>query len=257
MSTVPPRAGPKPKRLYVRLAIFPESLEEDLPTPKLREKHADALEAAGRLVAAGELTGPRGDLLIFRAEDRSKAEFLLRPDPLRKLPDVQYSVLDWRPDRVGSGVNIEPPPSRGSGRITQLHSVAVVVRDRVRATEWYRGVLGFLVLDEDPESGYVQLGLGKGSTALSLVAPRPEWGEPLYSETLRRAGVATGIIFRTDSVAALQLRLEHAGARITQPPAHEPWGRNVFRFTDPDGNEFLAFETAASAPDRPDPPDPS
>ncbi|MGP8078778.1 MAG: VOC family protein [Thermoplasmata archaeon] len=257
MPTAIPRLGRKQKRLYVRVAIYAEPLAQEIPGRKTREKQAEALEAAGRLVAGGELTGPRGDLLIFRAEDRGKAEFLLRADPLRKVTDVQYLVLDWRPDKVGSGVNIEPPPSRGSGRITQLHSVAVVVRDRAKAIEWYRDVLGFLVLEDDPESGFVQLGLGKGSTALSLVTPRPEWGEPLYSETARRAGGATGITFRTDSVRALELRLEHAGAHVTQTSSHEPWGRNVLRFTDPDGNEFLAFELAPSASAPGDVPDPT
>jgi catechol 2,3-dioxygenase-like lactoylglutathione lyase family enzyme len=242
MATVRSRAGRKPKRLYVRLAIYRDPVPKAPPRLKKRDKHAESLDAAGRLVARGELTGPKGDLVIFRAEDRTKAEFLLRTDPLRKVPNVGYLLLDWRPDRIGSGVNIEPPPSRGSGRITQLHSVAVVVRDRAKAIAWYRDILGFLVLEDDPESGFVQLGLGKGSTALSLVTPQPSWGEPLYSETLRRAGVTTGIVYRTDSVRALQLRLEHAGARVTQTVSHEPWGRDVIRFTDPDGNEFLAFE---------------
>ncbi|HTP54831.1 MAG TPA: VOC family protein [Thermoplasmata archaeon] len=242
MASVRSRVGRKPKRLYVRLAIFRDPVPKAPPRLKKRDRHAETLDLAGRLVARGELTGPKGDMVIFRAEDRSKAEFLLRTDPLRKLPNVGYLVLDWRPDRIGSGVNIEPPPSLGSGRITQLHSAAVVVRDRAQAIAWYRDVLGFLVLEEDPESGFVQLGLGKGSTALSIVTPQPSWGEPLYSETLRRAGVTTGIVFRTDSVRALQLRLEHAGARVTQTVSHEPWGRDVIRFTDPDGNEFLAFE---------------
>ncbi len=237
--------GRKPKRLYVRIALYGSADPTELPGPKGRARQAVALDAAGRLVAAGELTRPRGDLLVFRAEDRAKADFLLGRDPLRKVDGVDYQIFDWRAETIGAGVNIEPPPSRGSGRLTQLHSVAVVVRDRARAIEWYHEVLGFLVLDDDPESGYVQLGLGPGSTALSLVAPRREWGEPLYSETVRRIGSATGIIFRTDSVPALALRLEHAGARITQSPSHEPWGRNVIRFADPDGNEFLAFE-----PDR-------
>jgi catechol 2,3-dioxygenase-like lactoylglutathione lyase family enzyme len=247
MPTTPTRIGRKPKRLYLRVAIYREPLAKELPERRTPEEQAEALDAAGRLVAAGELTDPKGDLLIFRAEDRTKAEFILRTDPLRKVSNVQYLVLDWRPDTVGSGVNIEPPPSRGSGRITLLHSVPVVVRNRAKAIEWYRDVLGFLILEDDPETGYVQLGLGKGSTALTLVNPRPEWGEPLYSETVRRAGEPTGIVFRTDSVRALQLRLEHAGARITQTPTHEPWGRNVLRFTDPDGNEFMAFEPAQAS----------
>jgi len=250
MSTAAHRVGRKPKRLYVRVAIYRALLAGGPPGRKALEKPAEALDVAGRLVAGGELTDPKGDLLIFRAEDRSKAEFLLRADPLLKATGVEYLLLDWRPEKVGSGINIEPPPSRGSGRITQLQSVAVVVRDRAKAIEWYRDVLGFMVLDEDPESGFVQLGLGKGSTALSLVVPRPEWGEPLYSETLRRAGVPTGIILRTDSVRALELRLEHAAAHVTRTASHQPWGWNVLQFTDPDGNEFLAFEIAPSERSR-------
>jgi len=239
------RIGRKPKRLYVRVAVYREPPTKRPPGERKRAKQAEALDGAGRLVASGELTGPKGDLLIFRAEDRAKAEFLLRGDPMRKAMEAEYLLLDWRPETIGSGVNIEPPPSRGSGRLTQLASVAIVVRDRAKAIEWYRDVLGFLVLDDDPESGFVQLGLGKGTTALSLVTPRREWGEPLYSETLRRAGVTTGILFRTDSVRALELRLRNAGATITQAASSEPWGWNVIRFTDPDSNEFLAFEVPA------------
>ena len=250
MSTPSHRVGVRPKRLYVRVAIYRDLPEEKPPGRRAREMRAEALDAAGRLVAGGELTNPKGDLLIFRAESRSKAEYLLHADPLRKESGVEYRVLDWRPDHVGSGVNIEPPPPRGSGRITQLQSVAVVVRDRAKAIEWYEDVLGFLMLEEDPESGFVQLSLGKGSTALSLVVPRREWGEPLYSETLRRVGGSTGILLRTDNVQALELRLKHAKARVTRTASREPWGWYVLQFKDPDGNEFLAFEVAKPTPRR-------
>ena len=243
-----PRVGRKPKRLYVRFVRFLRP--EDVPPPGRAslESAAGALDAAGRLVASGPLTEPAGELTVFRAEDRGKAEFLLRSDPVRKLPVQEYAILDWKPERFGAGVNLEPPPGRGAGRLTQLHTVAVAVRDRERAISWYRDVLGFLVLHDDPESGYVHLGLSAAATGLSLVVPRREWGEPLYSETVRRVGTATGIILRTDSARALQLRLEHAGARITQPVSPEPWGRHVLRFEDPDGNEFLAFEPTDDAP---------
>ncbi|HTW55004.1 MAG TPA: VOC family protein [Thermoplasmata archaeon] len=250
MTSTPVHVGRKPRRLYVRLAVYPPTWVEEPPDSQEVDKHIESMEFAGRLVASGELTEPKGQLLIFRADDRAKAEHLLRSDPLRKIPGVQYQILDWKTDLIGAGINIEPPPSRGTGRITQLQSTAVVVRDRVRATAWYREVLGFLVLEEDNESGFVQLGLGRGSTGLSLVAPRPEWGEPLYSDTRRRIGVPTGVILRTDSVRALELRLRNAGVRITESATVEPWGRTVIRFLDPDGNEFLAFEETA-APDRP------
>ncbi len=242
MSNPSRRVPPRQKPLYVRLVICRDPTDEEPLGRSTRKKRAEEMDAAGRLVAAGGFTTPKGDLLIFRADTLRQAENLLRADPLRRMSAVEYHVLEWRLDAVGSGVNLEPPPSRGAGRITQLQSVAVVVRDQAKAIEWYRDVLGFRVHEEDPETGFVQLSLGRGSTALSLVVPRREWGEPLYSETLRRAGDSTGILFRTDNVRALQLRLRRAKARIARAVAHEPWGWKVLQFKDPDGNEFLAFE---------------
>jgi len=152
-------------------------------------------------------------------------------------------------------VNLEPPPARGSGRLTMLQRVAVVVTDQERAIRFYHDVLGLEIRARDPESGYVELALGKGAAALSLIAPRPDWGEPYYSEAKDRIGAPTGIVFQTDSVAALELRLRHLGAAVTETPHDEPWGGPALRFTDPDGNEFLAFEEARrpSKPSRPPP----
>ena len=239
------RAGRKPKRLYARLIRI---LDEDLDyLPGRAAMHAfiAGFDRVGRLVAHGELTHPRGDLLVFRAEDREQAERLLRTDPMRALPRSTHEVLEWKLEDTGTGVNLEPPPARGSGRLTLLQRVAVVVSDQRRAIAWYRDVLGLTVLEEDPETEYVELALGKGAAAVSLVAPRPDWGEPYYSEARARMGAPTGIIFQTDSVEAFELRLRHAGARITQPVENQPWGGRTLRFTDPDGTEFVAFERGA------------
>jgi catechol 2,3-dioxygenase-like lactoylglutathione lyase family enzyme len=179
---------------------------------------------------------------VFRASDRGEAERALRPDPFRGREGFAYEWLEWHAGAVGSGVNLEPPPGRGAGRLTLLQRVAVVVRDQDRAIAWYRDVLGLAVRVREPESGYAELSLGRGAAALSLVAPRPEWGEPYYSEATARIGARTGIVFQTDSVPALELRLRHAGARITQAPEPQPWGGLTLGFADPDGNEFLAFQ---------------
>lgn len=122
-----------------------------------------------------------------------------------------------------------------------------MVRDLVSSLRWYREVLGFPIREQDETTGYVELSLGRGASGLSLVAPRREWGEPLYTETVARIGMSTGIVFQTDSAAALELRLQSAGARITEPPRRQPWGGVTLRFLDPDGNEFLAFQTAPGA----------
>ena len=236
------RPGPKPKRLYLRSVRFGPGAPGVRPAPRLVRAFISNLDRVGRLVAHGEVTDPPGDLLVLRAADRAEADRILRPDPLRGLEEATYEVHAWHPTDTGSGVNLDPPPARGAGRLTSLDRITVVVRDQAAASAWYRDVLGLAVRGHDPTTGVLELSLGKGAAALSLVAPQPTWGEPFFSETIARVGAATGIVFRTDSVPALELRLRHAGVRITQSARAEPWGELILRFVDPDGNEFLAYQ---------------
>ena len=179
-----------------------------------------------------------------------EAQRVLRADPFRSIPGTTYEVVEWNPLTLGSGANLEPAPARGSGRLTALLRVGVVVRDLVSSLKWYHEVLGFPIREWDETTDFVELSLGRGAAGLSLIAPRRAWGEPLYSETVGRIGTSTGIVFQTDSAAALELRLKSAGARITEPPRRQPWGGVTLRFLDPDGNEFLAFQVAAGVPPR-------
>lgn len=246
--TDPSRPGPKPRRLYVRIVRVGGLDRSELPPASKIRRLEEELERVGRLVARGQLTDPAGDLLILRAATLDEARRVLRADPFRSLPGTTYEVFEWNPATLGSGANLEPAPARGSGRLTALLRVGVAVRDLVSSLRWYQVVLGFPVREQDEASGYVELSLGRGASALSLVAPRREWGEPLYSETVARIGTATGIVFQTDNASALELRLRSAGARITESPRRQPWGGITLRFLDPDGNEFLAFQPAGGAP---------
>ena len=236
------RPGPKPKRFYLRLARWggADSAEEEWKAP-LRTL-VQEFDRVGRLVAHGALTDPAGDLLVFRAVDRTEALRLLRIDPLRNVAGGVYEVLEWQVSELGMGVNVEPPPARGSGRLTQVQRVGVIVSDQRAAVAWYRDVLGLEILRSDPETEFVEVSLGHGAVALSLITPRPEWGEANYAEAVARRGRRTGIVFQSDNVDALQLRLQHARATVTQVVESEPWGGRTLRFTDPDGNEFLAFD---------------
>ncbi len=237
-----PRPRRKPRRLFLRIVRFGADTFEAVPKPREVREFLDRFDRVGRLIAQGPLVDPPGDLLMFRAVDSAEAGRLLRRDPFRDLPGSVYQLHSWSPSRSGVGVVIEPPPARGSGRLTLVHRVPVVVSDQERAIDWYREVLGLSVVAHDSDAHYVEVALGPGSVALSLIAPRTEWGEPEYSETKARLGISTGIVFQTDSVDALELRLRHANARITRGVEVQPWGERTIRFTDPDGNEFLAFD---------------
>jgi catechol 2,3-dioxygenase-like lactoylglutathione lyase family enzyme/uncharacterized protein YciI len=245
MATADTRPGPKPKRLYVRVVLIGEADRDEDPTPRQRRAYLDELDRVGRLVAHGRLTHPAGDLLLFRATSEAEATRILRPDPYRTAPNTVSQTFEWDPSTLGAGVNLEPPPARGSGRITALRRVAVVVRDQAKAVRWYRDTLGMTVRSQDPGTGYVELTLGRGAAGMTLVEPRASWGEPHYSQSLSRIGGPTGIAFQTDSVLALEQRLRNAGAGITEPPSLQPWGGVALSFSDPDGNEFVAFQERA------------
>lgn len=241
----PSRPGPKPKRLYVRTVRVGDNERPEIPEPAQVRRFEAELERVGRLVASGRLTSPAGDLLIFRASSLDEAQRVLRSDPFRGMPGTAYDVVEWNPATLGSGATLELAPARGSGRLTALLRVGVAVRDLASSLRWYREVLGFLVQEQDEATGYVELSLGRGASAVSLIEPRREWGEPFYSEAVARIGSSTGIVFQTDSAAALELRLRSAGARVTEAPRIQPWGGTTVRFMDPDGNEFLAFQAAS------------
>lgn len=240
------RPGPKPKRLYLRIARFGPDGRDERPARRVVTAYLQGLDRVGRLVAHGSTTGDEGDLLMIRAADLPEAERVLRRDPYAGRDGVRYELLAWAPTTVGAGVNLDLPPARGSGRLTLLQRVTVVVRDQRQALAWYQDVLGLNLRVDSPETGYVELALGKGSAALSLVEPRREWGERYYSEARARVGATTGIAFQTDSVLALEQRLLRGGARITEHPRPQPWGGIALRFRDPDGNEFLAYEPASN-----------
>jgi|HubBroStandDraft_1064217.scaffolds.fasta_scaffold00913_3 catechol 2,3-dioxygenase-like lactoylglutathione lyase family enzyme len=249
---MPTKSGPgrKPKRLYVRLVRFePDVLSERGLTRSLND-FVEEFDRVGRLVGHGPLTRPTGDFLVFRASDRAEADRVLRTDPLKAISNATYEVLEWNPSLAGTGVSLEPPPARGSGRLTFLQRVPVIVHDQAKAVAWYRDVLGLSVVAEDPDTHYVELALGPGAAAISLIAPRAEWGEPYYTETKLRLGIQTGIVFQTDSVEALQLRLRNAGAKITRGIELQPWGERTILFSDPDGNEFSAFDRRPDAKGR-------
>ncbi len=244
------RPGRAPRHLFVRVVRLPADAESTPADRRALREFTEHVDRVGRLVGHGPLLDPPGDFLVFRAADRAEAERVLRADPLRTFPGSHYELLEWSPALAGTGVSLEPPPARGSGRLTLLQRIPVVVSDQRRAIDWYREVLGLTVLAHDPDQQYVELGLGPGTTAISLIAPRPDWGEPHYSETKARLGIRTGIVFRTDSVSALELRLRHAGARILRAVEQQPWGERTLLFADPDGNELLAFDRPEEAAPR-------
>lgn len=102
------------------------------------------------------------------------------------------------------------------------------VRDVAQAVAFYERAVGLevLVLMGDPPT-FAMLGLGEVGLGLAKVT-RPATAE------------FACCYFNVEGVEELHQRCVDAGASITAPLTHQPWGTYDFVLADPDGNQ-LAF----------------
>lgn len=113
-----------------------------------------------------------------------------------------------------------------------VHSAAIAVSDRKRAAAWYCEVLGFSVLDDDPEH-WTTVGHGTWGARLHLCEVQRR-----TRRSTRTAVHHTGILLLTrEPLPKLYRRLAKRGVRFPMPPRELPWGW-IAKFLDPDGNEF-------------------
>jgi predicted enzyme related to lactoylglutathione lyase len=123
-----------------------------------------------------------------------------------------------------------------------VHSAAVPVRDRKKAAEWYRRVLGFSILDADPEH-WTTVGSRQFGARLHLCEVRGRRRGPKKVDAC-----VTGILLLTsEPLPRLCTRLGARGVRFSLPPREVPWGW-IAKFLDPDDNEFWLM--AAPKPKR-------
>ncbi|HEV8049860.1 MAG TPA: VOC family protein [Thermoplasmata archaeon] len=124
------------------------------------------------------------------------------------------------------------------------HSAAVTVRDRRKATEWYHSVLGFTVLDDDPEH-WTTVGNRRTGARIHLCEIH---GRPRGPH--RTDPTNTGILLLTsEPFPRLCGRLAKKGVRFSLPPREVPWGW-IAKFLDPDDNEFWLMPAPKAAAPR-------
>ena len=123
-------------------------------------------------------------------------------------------------------------------RLKRLGHVLLAVRDLARATQFYVDVLGFEVLEADPDHGGVFLTLDEGSHILDLVqveGEAPEAPESL-ADIVPRPGVGH-VAFQVGSAEDLRAayrELQAAGVRIFAAVDHE--SQESVYFCDPEAN---------------------
>lgn len=136
--------------------------------------------------------------------------------------------------RKAKSVKKKGTVSSSSRPKSHVASVAVVVSDRKKATEWYTRNLGLDLIESMDH--WVAVGR-KGKGGLLHLCAIKEWNE---SGSLEPGN--SGILLRLpgrDFVAACE-QLKANGVEFTEGPTKESWGWTA-TVRDPDGNEiFLA-----------------
>src|SRR3712207_5346569 len=96
------------------------------------------------------------------------------------------------------------------------------VDDLDRSVDFYRRVLGFHLVRQDP--GYASLCNGAVVLGLGSAAGLPE-----------RRGAGVEVVLEVDDLEAAYERVRRAGVRPVEAPRERPWGLRDFRILDPDG----------------------
>ncbi len=114
---------------------------------------------------------------------------------------------------------------------TRLHHVSLLVRDTVRALDFYAGVLGLEPDPSRPELGFPGAWLKLGEQQLHLLElpnPDPTEGRPEHGGRDRHVALTV------DDLDAFRQRLEAAGI----PYSLSRSGRAALFCRDPDGNAW-------------------
>ncbi len=114
--------------------------------------------------------------------------------------------------------------------IVSFEIISVPVSDQERAKLFYRDILGFDLLREEPmgpSAKWIQLSPKGCSTTIALVA---------WFDTMRPGGLQ-GVMLNVTDIDADHRVLAARGLKLS-PIEQQPWGRYAM-FSDPDGNGWI------------------
>lgn len=126
---------------------------------------------------------------------------------------------------------------------TNIAITPIFVTDQDAALDFYTRVLGLEVhtdADLGPMRWLTVCLPGQPDRELVLQKPGPPQMDPATAEQLvqlTEKGATSWVILATDDVHADHVRLQRAGAEITQPPSTQPYGTDM-AIRDPFGNQI-------------------
>jgi len=121
--------------------------------------------------------------------------------------------------------------------LTSFEIISIPVSDPQISKAWYRDVLGFQLMREEPmgpEMTWIQLAPKGQSVTIALVT---------WFDTMKPGGVQ-GLMFNSDDLDADHATLTAKGVEISAIGS-QPWGRFA-TFKDPDGNGLILRQAHAA-----------
>jgi len=120
---------------------------------------------------------------------------------------------------------------------TRIASIALIVKNKKEALEFYTEKVGFEKKTDYTNGGYRYVTVGPKGQDLELALW--EEGSPNLggSSSQLKAGMYPAIVMRVDDVRRVSDELRARGVQFKQEPQEYSWGVSA-TFTDPDGNCF-------------------
>lgn len=124
-------------------------------------------------------------------------------------------------------------------KLQRIGHVLIAVRDVEVSKKFYMGILGFKLLEQDPDHGGVFLSLnGFGNTLDLFPSTAPDAGPPSASDGRSMPGLGVKhiafAVASEEDVREAYFSLEDAGVKIARALDHE--SQKSIYFHDPDGN---------------------
>ena len=119
----------------------------------------------------------------------------------------------------------------------RITSVAVVVKNKAEALEFYTEKVGFEKKTDYTNGGYRYVTVGPKGQDLELALWQEGSPDPTGSSGQLKAGMYPPIVMSVDDVRKIFAELKARGVQFKQEPQEYAWGVSA-TFTDPDGNRF-------------------
>lgn len=121
-------------------------------------------------------------------------------------------------------------------QIRKIQWIIIIAKDVDLLKDFYVNKLGFNVVREVPEDGFVQMQIGNQMFA---IYQKEKVAEVLGDEYITEDFEKTRTIFsfnQSENLDADYERLLSEGVEFIQPPKEQAWGQITAYFKDPEGN---------------------